>query len=75
MKFDGKDYANTGAVVDGLTSSAKRVNERTLETTTKRNGKVANTNEITVSEDGKTLTMTTQGQGRSDPNVLVFERQ
>lgn len=75
VKFDGKDYANAGALVDGLTSSAKRVNERTLEMTTKRNGKIANTNEITVSEDGKTLTMTTQGQGRSDPNVLVFERQ
>lgn len=75
VRFDGKDYANTGAVVDGLTSTAKRVNERTLEMTTKRNGKVANTNEITVSEDGKTLTMTTHAQGRSDPDVLVFERQ
>lgn len=75
VKFDGKDIANVGAVVDGLTSTGKRMNERTVEVTTKRNGEVANTNEITVSEDGKTLTMTEHAAGGKDPDVLVFDRQ
>ena len=38
VKFDGKDYANVGAVVDGLTASARRVNERTVEITDKISG-------------------------------------
>ena len=69
VKFDGKDYANVGAVVDGLTASARRVNERTVEITDKISGKVKDTQEISVSADGKTLTMTVHIPGRSEPNV------
>jgi hypothetical protein len=31
--------------------------------------------EITVSDDGKTLTMTVHVPGRSEPDVLVFEKE
>ncbi len=76
MKFDGKDYPNVGPNVPaGLVSSARRVNGRTLEITDKSNGKVAGTQEIQLSSDGKTLTMTVHSAGRTEPNILVFERQ
>jgi hypothetical protein len=75
VKFDGKDYANEGAVVDGLTASARWVDERTLGMTDKINRKVTNTQEISVSADGKTLTMTMHIPGRSEPDVRVFERE
>jgi hypothetical protein len=74
VKFDGKDYPNAGSGVK-MVSSAQRVNERTVELTEKIGGKVVDTQEMSVSEDGKTLTMTVHIPGRSDPNMLVFERQ
>jgi hypothetical protein len=76
VKFDGKDYPNVGPNVPaGLVSSARRVNQHTLELTGKFNGKVTDTQEIKLSADGKTLTMTVHAAGRSEPNILVFERQ
>jgi hypothetical protein len=56
-------------------SSARRVNGRTLEVTDKLKGKVMDTREIQLSSDGKTLTMTVHAAGRTEPNILVFERQ
>jgi hypothetical protein len=76
VKFDGKDYPNVGAnLPTGFTSSARRVNGYTLERTDKFNGKVTGTREITLSSDGKTLTITIHAAGRTEPNILVLERQ
>jgi hypothetical protein len=81
VKFDGKDYPNVGPNVPaGSASSARRVNGRTLdqhtlELTDKFNGKVTDTQEIQLSSDGKTLTMTVHTAGRTEPNILMFERQ
>jgi hypothetical protein len=75
VKFDGKDYADVGAVVDGVACSARRVNERTLAMTDKISGRVVDTQELGVSDDGKTLTMIVRTPGRTEPEVLVFERQ
>ncbi len=62
VKFDGKDY--------------RRLDEHTLELTDKgSDGKIAETQEIQLSSDLKTLTMTRHIPGRSDPQILVFERQ
>ena len=61
--------------VPGSTSSIRRVDEHTLEMTDKAGGKVTDTREIRLSADGKTLTMTVHGLGRSEPDVLVFERE
>lgn len=74
VKFDGKDYPNVGSGMK-VVSSAQRVNERTVELSDKIGGKVVDTQEIVVSEDGKTLTMTVHVPGRSEPNVLLFERE
>jgi hypothetical protein len=76
MKFDGKDYPVKDAdATAGAMSSARRVNASTLVFTEKRNGKVADTQQIALSQDGKTLTMTIQRASGQKPNVLVFERE
>ena len=76
VKFDGKDYPNVGPNVPaGYASSIRRVDEHTLEVIDKNNGKVSGTEEIKLSPDLKTLTFTVHTPGRSEPNILVFERQ
>jgi hypothetical protein len=76
LKFDGKDYPNQGPNVSpGSASSGRRVNERNLEITDKKNGKTIATQKIEISLDLKTLTMTVQPVGRSKPNILVFDRE
>ena len=76
VTFDGKGHPLVGSNAPaGATSSARRVNERTLEITTRINGKVASTQEDTLSSDGKALTMTVHVAGRTAPNILLFERQ
>ncbi len=74
VKFDGKDYPNPGSKRN-VASSAQRVNERAFELTDKIGDKLIGTREISVSDDGKTLTMTVHLPGRSEPDVLVFDRQ
>lgn len=76
LKLDGKDYAAEGrGVARGATSSARRVNDRTLEITDKVNGKVTRTERTELSSDLKTLTRTLHPVGQRDPNIFVFERQ
>ena len=76
VKFDGKDYPNEGPnVASGSVSSGRRVNERTLQLTDKVKGKTVGTEEIELSPDHKTLTMTVHAGGRSKPNILVFDRE
>lgn len=74
VKFDGNDYPTAGMAVKVL-CSAQRVNERKIEVMDKVDGKVRSTREIGVSDDGKTLTMTVHAGERSEPDVLVFERE
>ena len=76
MRFDGKDYpVQDQKASPGASSSARRVNARTLEFTEKRAGKVVDTQHIQLSADGSTLTMTIQPASARRPNVLVFDRQ
>jgi hypothetical protein len=58
-----------------MLSSAQRMNDRTIELTDKIGGKVVDTQEIAISENGKTLTITVHVPDRSEPNVLVFDRE
>lgn len=53
----------------------RRANQNTLEMTDKINGKIADTQQIELSSDLKTLTIIVHTVGRSEPNILVFERQ
>ena len=76
VKFDGKDYPNEGPnAAPGSTSSVQRRDERTLILTDKSNGKVSNTQEIAVSADRKTLTITVGGRERDKQIVMVFDRK
>jgi hypothetical protein len=75
VKFDGKDYPNEGPGGGrGASSSAQRVDDRTLAITDKANGKVTDTETIGLSADLKTLTITTRVPGSDRPSVMVFER-
>lgn len=77
MKLDGKDYRNAGPNASIVaTSSARARDARTLELVDKSNdGKVYDTEKIELSPDLNTLSMRVQGVGRTQPNILVFERQ
>ena len=75
VKFDGRDYPNEGAsVAREASSAARRLDERALVITDKLGGKVTDTEDVVLSTDLKTLTMTVHVAGREQPIVLVFER-
>ena len=75
MKFDGKDYPETGPnVAPGSVSSGHRLNEHTLELTDKVQGQVMDTTQFKVSADGKTLTLTVHEKGQSKALIFVYER-
>jgi len=76
-KFDGKDYPVSGDPNSDARSYTK-VNERTLMTTNKKNGKVTVTGQIVVSADGKSRTVTLNGttpKGKKFKNIAVFDKQ
>lgn len=76
-KFDGKDYPVTGdSAAD--TRSYKSVDDRTLEFTVKKDGKIVVNGKVVVATDGKTRTVTTSGtnsKGEKFENVAVFDKQ
>jgi hypothetical protein len=76
-KFDGKDYAVTGDATSD-TRSYKQVNERTLELTGKKDGKVTLTGRIVVSADGRSRTVTTSttdSKGKKISTTAVYDKQ
>jgi hypothetical protein len=76
-KFDGKDYPVTGDPnLDAR--SYRKVDDRTLELTTKKDGKVTVTGRIVVSADGKSRTLTTSGtdsQGKKFKSTAVYDKK
>ncbi len=75
-KFDGKDYPVTGDL-SGDTRSYRKVNDRTLEVTVKKNGKVTVTARSVVSADGKSRTVTVSGttpKGKKFKNIAVYDK-
>ena len=76
-KFDGKDYPVSGDPNSDARSYTK-VNERTLTTANKKNGKVTVTGQIVVSADGRSRTVTLNGttpKGKKFKNVAVYDKQ
>ena len=76
-KLDGKDFPVTGDP-NSDTRSYTKVNERTLTTANKKNGKVRVTGQIVISPDGKTRTVTLNGttpKGKKFKNVAVYDKQ
>lgn len=76
IKFDGKDYAAQGPNLPaGYATSGRRVSDRAVELTDKIDGKVLDTQQVEVSADGNTLTITTHIPGQAKPNIQTFDRQ
>jgi hypothetical protein len=75
--LDGKPSKVTGsAAVDEL--SLKRVNDHTVNATGKKNGKVVYTDKRTVSQDGKTYTISrtgTDAAGKKYHATIAFDKQ
>ena len=68
IKFDGKDYGAQGPNLPaGYATSGRRLNDRAVELTDKINGKVLDTQQVEISPDGKTLTITTHIPGQAKP--------
>jgi hypothetical protein len=75
-KFDGKEYAVTGEANSDM-RSYKRVDDRTLELTGTKGGKITQTGTIVVSPDGKTRTVTINGTtatGEKVSGTAVYEK-
>ena len=76
--LDGKESQVTGTNPNADTLLVKRIDARTLESVSKKGGKVTITQRNVVSADGKTRTVTTTGtdaQGQKVNNVAVFEKK
>jgi len=76
-KFDGNDYPVTGDPSSDA-RSYKKVDDRTLTFTAKKNGKVTLTGRIVVSADGKSRTVTTSGtdpKGNKVSSTAVYDKQ
>ena len=76
-KFDGKYYAVTGDATSD-TRSYRRINSRTLALSAKKADKVVLTGTITVSRNGKTRTVITNGtdaKGKRVHNTAVYDKQ
>ena len=79
LTLDGKPNPVTGpAVIPGMMITARIVNDRTIETTSSREGVDASKGTLVISTDGKTMTSTAMSLGPNagnEPGVLVFEKQ
>ena len=76
--YDGKDVPVIGNNPNSDTTSRKRINATTVETISKKGGKVTVTQRSVVSADGKTRTVTTTGvdaSGKQVNSVAVYEKQ
>jgi hypothetical protein len=76
-KFDGKDYPVTGDPGSDA-RSYKKIDDRTLELTIKKDGKTTIAGRIVVSADGKTRTGTinrTDSAGKKTKSTVVYDKQ
>jgi hypothetical protein len=76
-KFDGKDYPVSGDPTSDM-RSYKKVDDRTLKLTVKKDGKVTASGRIVVSTDGKSRTVTTSGtdaEGKKVKSTAVYDKQ
>jgi hypothetical protein len=76
-KFDGKDYPVTGDP-NSDTRSIKQIDDRTLELTVKKGGKVTMSGRVVLSTDGKSRTLTLSGTdpaGKKVTSISVYDKQ
>ena len=76
--FDGKEIRITGDNPDADVVMLKRISANTIRTTNKKGDKRTLVNGVSVSPDGKTLTVAQQGvnaKGQTVKNLQVFDKQ
>jgi hypothetical protein len=76
-KFDGKDYPVTGDPTSDM-RSYKKISDRVLTFTVKKDGKATVTGRVVVSADGKSRVVTTSEAGaerKSFRNRSVYDKQ
>jgi hypothetical protein len=76
--YDGKDSPVTGNNPDADTVARTRIDANTVQTVSKKGGKVTTTQTSAVSSDGKTRTVTSKGvnaSGQQVNNVAVYEKK
>jgi hypothetical protein len=73
-KFDGKDYPVKGDR-GGSTVMVKKVDDRTLEETIKRDGKVVGVARVAASADGKTLDVVYDDKERGTTTKYQAKKQ
>lgn len=75
--YDGKDNPITGNPMAD-TIAYKRIDDNTVEATTKKGGKASATVRIVVAKDGKSMTVTVKGKnakGEAFSDVAAYDRQ
>jgi hypothetical protein len=76
FKLDGKEYTPKGPRVPaGMTVTAKKIDDHSMELTYKLKGKTIETDKYEVSADGKTLTQTATYSGVSKPEIDIWDRE
>jgi hypothetical protein len=76
-KFDGKDYAVTGDPKSDM-RSYKKISDRILAFTVKKDGKTTVTGRIVVAADGKSRMVTASGadeQGKKSKERAAYDKQ
>lgn len=75
-KFDGKDYPLVGDP-SANTRALKKIDDRNLELTNKKDGQITITGRIVVAKDGKSRTLTASGMfdGKKVEMVSVYDKQ
>jgi len=76
-RFNGKDFEVTGDPAADMRAYTK-VNDQTLNMTTKKGGKVVSQGKIVVAADGKSRVVTTSGvtaKGKKFTNTAVYDKE
>lgn len=76
-RVDGKDHPVTGSSGED-TRAYKKVDDRTVEFTSKKDGKVTTSGKVVVSADGKTRTVTHKGtspDGKTFSSTVVYDKK
>ena len=74
--YDGQPHDRYEGKPNGETLTHRRIDERTVETVWRKDGKAMAITTRTVSRDGRTLTSAVRTPGKPEPdNVMVYEKQ
>jgi hypothetical protein len=73
-KFEGTDRPASGDSAPS-TASLKRIDDYTIEETSKQDGKVVGVKRMTISKDGKSMTVETADKKRGTTMNYIAEKQ